>query len=389
MKKTIRSYDLNNKRVIIRCDLNVSIKDGKIVDDSKIVASLNTIRYATSNNARVILMSHLGKVKCEEDKDKNSLLVVANRLSELLEKDILFCPVTRGSELEEMVNSLKPRDVLLIENTRYEDYPNKLESGNDVELAKYWASLGDIYINDAYGTAHRKHASNVGIAKFLPSGMGLLMELEVNKIDQIIKEDTHPFIVIMGGKKVEDKLKLITKMLNICDKVLIGGAMAFTFLKAKGYNVGKSIVNDDEISRCKELLNNENLVLPVDVIVDNNGNISCKNIEDIEDNDIGYDIGNLTIKLFNDYISSSKRIVMNGPMGMFENNNFQNGTKEIYKTIIDNKIRCLVGGGDSLTSLKMLNIDSSKLIISTGGGATLTYLEGGEMPGISVLNEEK
>ena len=387
MKKTIRDYNLNGKRVIIRCDFNVPITDGKIDDDNRIRMSLETINYAIDNNAKVILLSHLGKIKEESDKEKNSLEIVSVRLSELLNRKVIFSHDTRSEELTKLVNDLKEKDVLLIENTRYEDLDGKKESSCDMELAKYWASLGDIFINDAYGTCHRAHASNVGIAKLLPNGLGFLVEKEVTKIDSVLNEDTHPFIIIMGGKKVSDKIPIIKNLINKCDLLLIGGAMAFTFLKAKGYNVGNSIVDIDNISFCKDMLEkySDKILLPIDIINENKENVK---IEDIKD-DIGYDIGRGTIELYCDKLKNAKRIIVNGPMGMFEDKDYANGTRKIYECITGNNIKTIIGGGDSASSVKNLGFDGKFYHISTGGGATLEYLSGEILPGISVIEDEE
>lgn len=387
MKKTIKDYDLNGKRVMIRCDFNVPITNGKIDDDNRIRMSLKTINYAIDNNAKVILLSHLGKIKEESDKEKNSLEIVSVRLSELINRKVIFSHDTKSEELTRLVNNLKEKDVLLIENTRYEDLDGKKESSCDMDLAKYWASLGDIFINDAYGTCHRAHASNVGIARLLPNGIGFLVEEEITKIDSVLKENTHPFIIIMGGKKVSDKIPIIKNLINKCDLLLIGGAMAFTFLKAKGYNVGNSIVDVDNISFCKDMLEKypNKILLPIDIINENNDNIKIENIKD----DIGYDIGKETIKLYCDKIKDAKRIIVNGPMGIFENENYANGTRKIYECISENNIKTIIGGGDSASSVKKLGFDGKFYHISTGGGATLEYLSGEILPGISVIEDEE
>jgi len=243
MKKTIKDFDLNEKKVVIRCDLNVPMKDNKISDDTRIIASLKSIKYLIEKNAKVIILSHLGKVKTEEDKEKNSLYEVYLKLKELLDTEVYFSSDTRGDKLNEMVNNLKNREVLLVQNTRYEDLDGKKESSCDLELSKYWASLGDIFINDAYGTLHRAHASNVGIGKLLPNGIGFLVEEEVNKIDSFLFDKVEPFMVVMGGKKVSDKIKVIDNLITKCDKLLVGGAMSFTFLHILGYKVNMEFVD--------------------------------------------------------------------------------------------------------------------------------------------------
>lgn len=393
MKKTIKDYDLNNKKVIIRCDLNVPIKEGIIQDDTRIKASLKTIEYALTNGAKVILLSHLGKIKEEKDLEKNNLYPVSIRLSELLDREVLFSSKTTGKELETKINSLNKGDILLVQNTRYEDLDNKKESSCNEELAKYWASLGDLFINDAYGTSHRAHASNVGIAKYLPNGLGFLVEEEINKLDNILNENTNPFVVIMGGAKVSDKIKVIENLILKCDKLLIGGGMAYTFLKAKGYNIGSSIVDTESLDFCKNILDkySNKIILPTDNIVStslDSNEFQIKDINNIQDIDMGLDIGPKTIELFTNILANAKRVVINGPMGCFENPTYANGTKAIYNFITTNKIKTLIGGGDSASSVNKLSEPSKFYHISTGGGATLEYLEGKILPGIDIIKDK-
>lgn len=386
MKKTIQDFDLDGKKVIIRCDFNVPMNNGKIEDATRIVASLRTIKYALRNNAKVILLSHLGKVKTEDDKISNSLYPVAEKLSSYLDKQVLFSPDTRSSKLTEMVDNLKDGDVLLIENTRFEDVPDKKETNCDEELSKYWASLGDIFINDAYGTCHRAHASVVGIPKYLPSGVGFLVEKEVQKLDNILKSNTHPFVAILGGKKVNDKISLTQSLLEKCDKLLIGGAMSFTFLKALGYNTGSSIVSDDYVEFAKEMINKyeDKIVLPVDFVLET----TTKDIKDFSDGDIGYDIGSKSIKLFEKELDSARRVIINGPMGLFEDVKYQNGTKSIFKYLDKNKIKTLIGGGDSAAAVNKLGFDDAFYHVSTGGGATIKYIEKGSLVGIDAIEDK-
>lgn len=387
MKKTIKDYDLEGKRVIIRCDLNVPMIDGVITDDTRIRSSVRTIKYAISNGASVILLSHLGKVKTVEDKEKNSLREVSIRLSEYLNKRVIFSSDTRSDELTDMVKNLNKGDVLLVENTRFEDIDGKRESNCDEELSKYWASLGDIFINDAYGSSHRSHASVTGIPKYLPSGIGFLVEKEIKKIDGILDSNTHPFVIILGGKKVDDKITLIEKLIVRCDKLLIGGAMSFTFLKAIGFNIGKSIVSDEHISFCKNILDkySNKIVLPVDFVTDS----GIKDINDFDDSDIGFDIGNKTVKLFEKELEVAKRVIINGPMGMFEDERYSKGTKKIFKILDKNKIKTVVGGGDTASSVNSLGYGDSFYHISTGGGATMKYLEDKILVGIEVIDDAK
>lgn len=387
MKKTIKDYQYSDKKVILRCDFNVPINNGLITDDTRIIESLETINYLVKNNAKVIILSHLGKVKVEEDKKNNTLYPVYLRLKELLNTNVYFSEETRGEKLEKMIANLKPQDVLLIENTRFEDIPDKLESSCDKYLSTYWASLGEIFINDAYATSHRIHASNVGISKILPSAIGFLVEKEITKLDEIINESTHPYTIIMGGKKVSDKTLVIDNLIKKCDYLLLGGGMCYTFLKAKGLNIGASIVEDDNLEYCKELLTNypNKIILPTDIVTKDK---LIKNVQSFCDEDLGYDIGPKTIDTFKDIIKKSQRIIINGPMGVFEDSNFANGTREIYETIKNNHIKTLIGGGDSVASVNILGYSNAFYHISTGGGATLEYLSGRSLPAIDIISDK-
>ena len=393
MKKTIRDYDLNNKKVIIRCDFNVPIKYVKIIDDNRIVQSLTTIKYAIDGGAKVILMSHLGRIKEEADKEKNSLRLVAERLSSLLGKNVIFVPETRGSILEDAVNNLKTGDVLLMENTRFEDVPGKKESGNDPELGKYWASLGDIFINDAFGTAHRAHASNVGIASNLPSGLGFLVEKEVNELG-ILNNPEHPFVVILGGSKVTDKIGVINNFVTKADKIIIGGGMAYTFLKAEGKNIGKSILDSDSIDFCKDVLTkySDKIVLPVDTVVtkefSNEVPYNTVSVDNIQDDEIGMDIGSGTISLYNSVLNGAKVVFWNGPLGVYEFSNFTVGTAETLKKIVSLNAKTILGGGDVVAAASKLGYKDKVTFASTGGGVTLEFMEGKELPGVASINEK-
>ena len=297
MKKTIKDYELNGKTVILRCDLNVPIENGIISDDTRIKESLTTINYLIEKGAKIVVLSHLGKVKTEEDKQKNTLYPVYLKLKELLKTKVYFTKETRGNDVEEKTLNLKNGELLLIENTRHEDLIGKKESSCDEELSSYWAKLGDVYVNDAYGTSHRSHASNVGISKKLPNAIGFLIEKEITKLDEIMNENTHPFIVIMGGKKISDKTLVIENLIKKCDKILICGGMCFTFLKALNINGGQSIVDDENLEFCKKILNkySDKLLLPIDIVTNNN---EIKVINNLNENDIGYDIGPKTIEIF-------------------------------------------------------------------------------------------
>ena len=387
MKKTIKDYKYKGKKVIIRCDLNVPIEDGRITDDTRIKESLKSLNYLIENDAKIIVLSHLGKVKSEEDKNKNTLYPVYIKLKEYLNTNVFFSKETRGESLEKLVNNLKEKEVLLIENTRFEDVPNKLESSCDEELSKYWASLGDIFINDAYGTCHRAHASNVGIAKLLPNGIGFLVEKEVTKLDEILNENTHPYTIVMGGKKISDKTLVIDNLITKCDYLLLGGGMCFTFLKSLNYNVGSSIVDDENIAYCQNLMKkySDKIILPIDIVTNN---MVIREITSINDDESGFDIGPQTIKLFTNILKKSKRVIINGPMGVFEEKAFSIGTKKIYDVLKENHVKTLIGGGDSAASVNKLGFTNEFYHISTGGGATLEYLSGTSLPGISVIEEQ-
>lgn len=388
--KTIRDIDINNKRVIIRCDFNVPIKEGKIVDDTRIVEAIPTIKYCLDNNCKVILMSHLGRVKEEADLEKNNLAPVADRLSELLEKDILFSEKTRGEELEELVKSLESGDVLLIQNTRYEDLDGKKESGNDPELGAYWASLGEVFINDAFGTAHRAHASNVGIASHLPSAAGFLIEKEINALS-VLDNPEHPFVVVLGGAKVSDKIGVIENLVTKADKILIGGGMAFTFLKAKGLEIGKSLLDEESIDFCTKVLKDysDKLVLPVDCAVTNeytnDEEYRVKSVETLSSDEMGLDIGPETLKLFEESLKGSAIVVWNGPLGVYEFEKYKKNTDELLKYIVENDIKTILGGGDIVAAAANAGYKDKVYHASTGGGASLEYLEGKKLPGIEAV----
>ena len=395
MKKTIRDYDLEDKKVIIRCDFNVPIKDNKITDDNRIKMSLETIKYAIDNNAKVILMSHLGRVETKQDKEKNSLKIVANRLSELLNQDVIFIDETRGKKLENAINNLKRKEVLLIENTRFEDLNGQKESKNDQELGKYWASLGDIFINDAFGTCHRAHASNVGIASNLQNGIGFLVEKEIKEISDTLENPDRPFTVILGGSKVKDKIKVIENLVKIADYILIGGGMAFTFLKSEGYEIGSSLLDIENLEFCKNILEQygNKIILPVDTVCSKEiteiSSFYEKDINNIENDDIGLDIGSKTIEIFKKVIEKSNTVIWNGPVGMFEMTKYSKGTKGICEALKLNKGKKIVGGGDTASAVINFGYKDYMTHISTGGGASLELLEGKILPGIGVIDEKK
>lgn len=392
MIKTIKDLDIINKKVLIRCDFNVPLDNGKITDDTRIVKSLETIKYALEKNARVILFSHLGRIKSEEDKAKLSLEVVAKRLSELINKEVLFSNETRGSNLENMIASMKDKDVLLVQNTRYEDLDGKKESSNDEELGKYWASLGDVFVNDAFGTIHRCHASNVGISKYLESGIGFLVEKELEKLS-VLDSPIKPFVVIMGGAKVSDKIGVIENLITKCDKLLIGGGMAYTFLKAKGLDIGNSLLDSENIDFCKNMLDkySSKIVLPIDHIVSSgidSVDTKEKSIEDISSDEMGLDIGSKSIELYKDVLKDSSTILWNGPLGYSEISCYERGTKEILEYVVSLHNTSVLGGGDIVAAATRYNLKDKVFHASTGGGATLCYLEGKELPGLKYIKEK-
>ena len=379
--ETIQNANVENKKVIVRVDFNVPIKDEKIVDDTRIISSLKTINYLISNNAKVILLSHLGRISSESDKENNSLEIVAKHLSSLVNSPVYFCPITRGDMLSSEVNSLQNKEILLIENTRYEDYPKKLESSCDETLSRYWASLGDIFVLDAFGSAHRCHASTYGISKYLPSYAGFLVSEEVKMLDKAIHEKKS---LILGGSKVEDKIGVIDNLVGTSDYIFLGGAMCFTFLKAKGYSVGSSIVSEDKIDYCKSILDSDRdkIFLPIDVVTQN----GVKIIDDLNIEDIGYDIGPRTIKEYKEKLKNSNFVLWNGPLGKYEEESYENGTKEIMKYLNKEKIKTLIAGGDIISASKQFDISFD--LISTGGGSTLEYLEGKKFKTLERLNGE-
>lgn len=394
MKKTIKDYDLCGKKVIIRVDFNVPIKNGVITDNHRIVASIPTIEYAVNEGAKVILLSHLGRVKVEEDKNTNTLLPVAECLSELIGRDVTFIPATRGQVVENAISVMKNGEIVLLENTRFEDLDGKKESSNDAELGAYWASLGDIFINDAFGTAHRAHASNVGIASHLPSGVGLLIEKELNLMCPAIENPERPLVVILGGSKVSDKIGVIENLANIADYILIGGGMAYTFLYASDISVGNSLLDRDNVEFCRQMLSKyeDKIILPIDTVCANeikdDADIRTCFINEIRDNEIGVDIGYNTVKLFRQYLENAKTIIWNGPVGIFENDCFANGTKILLEVLKNIDAIKIIGGGDTGAAVSKFGYVNDVTHISTGGGASLELLEGKVLPGIQIINEK-
>lgn len=401
-KLIVSDVDVKDKKVLVRVDFNVPIKDGVIGDDNRIVAALPTIKYIIENGGKAILLSHLGRIKSDEDKKSLSLAPVAKRLGELLEKSVTFVPSNEGKEVEDAINNMKDGDVVVLENTRFQDIDNdfgKRESKNDPKLGEYWASLGDVFVNDAFGTAHRSHASNVGIATAMkaagkPAAAGFLLEKEIKFLGNAVANPVHPFVTILGGAKVSDKIGVITNLIPKADHIIIGGGMAYTFLKAQGHNIGKSLVEDDKVEFAKELLEKagDKLVLPIDNVAAtefNNDAASEVVGQDIPDNEMGLDIGPKTIELFKKTLEGAKTVVWNGPMGVFEMPNFAKGTLEVGRALADlPDATTIVGGGDSTAAAKQLGIAPKLTHISTGGGASLEYLEGKELPGIACVSDK-
>lgn len=399
-KLTVEDLDLAGKKVLMRVDFNVPIKDGVVGDDNRIVAALPTIKYVLDHQGKAILFSHLGRIKKEDDKPGLSMRPVAERLSNLLNMPVTFVPVTEGPQLEDAIAKMEDGQVLVVQNTRYEDVKDgeyvKRESGNDSELGKYWASLGDLFINDAFGTAHRKHASNVGIASNMPgkAAAGFLMEKEIKFLGDAVTNPVRPFVAILGGAKVSDKIGVINNLLDKADKVIVGGGMTYTFYAAKGIKIGNSLVEEDKIDVAKEILEKagDKLVLPVDnVVADKFANdANTKVVEgDIDDGWMALDIGPKSIEEFKKVLADAKTVVWNGPMGVFEMSNFAKGTLEVGQFLgtLEGAMT-IVGGGDSTAAAKQLGISDKLTHISTGGGASLAYLEGDVLPGIAAISDK-
>lgn len=379
MKKTIKDINIEGKSIVLRCDFNVPIENGEILDDARITASLETINYLIDKSCKIVILSHLGKVKSESDKEANSLKIVADRLGHLLKRDVIFPGVSSGEELISKVKSMNPKDVMLLENTRYEDVPDNKESGCDEKLSKFWASLGEVFVNDAFGTVHRCHASNYGISKYLPTVIGFLVEKELKALDILINSIERPFTVIMGGAKLEDKIPLIESIVPKSDYLLLTGGIANTFLKALNFNIGFSICDKASIPKVKEIMlqNKNKILLPLDAVVGNKYDHNYARyslINEVKDDEVIGDIGIRTINKYKDVINSSKTIFVNGTMGKYEELKFENGSEEMYKVLAKCPAKVVIGGGDSLSAVKKFKLDDRFFFLSTGGGATLEYL---------------
>ena len=397
-KLTVKDVDLKGKKVLVRVDFNVPVKDGVITNDNRITAALPTIKYILEQGGRAILFSHLGRVKEEADKEGKSLAPVAADLAAKLGQEVKFIPgVTRGAELEAAVNALEDGQVLLVENTRFEDVDGKKESKNDPELGKYWASLGDgIFVNDAFGTAHRAHASNVGISANVDKAVaGFLLENEIAYIKEAVEAPERPFVAILGGSKVSDKIGVIENLLEKADKVLIGGGMTYTFYKAQGIEIGNSLVEEDKLDVAKALLEKSNgkLILPVDS-KEANAFAGYTEVRDTEgeavsEGFLGLDIGPKSIAKFDEALTGAKTVVWNGPMGVFENPDFQAGTIGVMDAIVKQPgVKSIIGGGDSAAAAINLGRADKFSWISTGGGASMELLEGKELPGLAALTDK-
>lgn len=403
-KKIVSDLNVKDKKVLIRVDFNVPMKNGVITDDTRVRAALPTIKYVIDNGGKAIVFSHLGRVKSADDIKKNDIAPVAKRLEELINKPVKFVNATRGKELEDAAKNLKSGEILMFQNTRYEDFDialdkeTKKESKNDPELGKYWASLGDVFVNDAFGTAHRSAASNVGIASNVSeTAAGFLLEKEIKFIGGAVDNPVRPYVAILGGSKVSDKIGVIEALLEKADKVLVGGAMMFTFLKAEGYNVGASRCEEQEfVDLAKNLLAKANgkIILPVDAVVnkafeDTKG--EAKAVDAFASDDMGLDIGPKTLELFAKELAGAKTVVWNGPMGVFEMKNYAAGTVgvcDLLAKLTKEGASTIIGGGDSAAAAEQLGYASKVSHISTGGGASLEYLEGKELPGIKCVDEK-
>lgn len=396
-KQTVQDLNVTNKKVLVRVDFNVPLKDGVVTDDNRIKAALPTIQYLLDHNAKVVLCSHLGKVnhkepeKTEADKKKNNMAFVAPKLQEYVSAKVTFVDETRGEKLEAAINAMQPGEIVLMQNTRYE----KGESKNDPELAKYWASLVDLFVSDAFGSVHRAHASTVGVTEYLDSAVGFLVDKEIKALSSALDNPARPFVAILGGAKVSDKIGVIENLLKVADKVIIGGGMAYTFVKARGYEVGTSLLELDKVDLAKDIMakGEGKLLLPVDTVVadafDPNANSKVVAWNEIPEDWMGLDIGPETVKLFSDALAGAKTVVWNGPMGVFEMDRFATGTLEICKAISSlEDANTIIGGGDSAAAAIKLGFKDKFSHISTGGGASMEFLEGKVLPGIDAIKEK-
>lgn len=395
MKKRIQDLDVKDKRVLLRCDFNVPIENGVIKDDSKIVESLETIEYLVGKQAKIIILSHFGKVKTEEDKKKNSLEPVAKHLQSLVSSKVMFSRQTRSPQLALLVEKMKPGEILVLENTRFEDVPNKLESNNDIQLAMYWASLADIFCLDAFGSSHRKHASTYGVAKQIPSCIGFLVQKEVTNLDKYVLNAEKPFTILMGGAKVEDKVGLIESLLPKCDHLLLTGGIANSCLYTLEYMVGESLKTEDEaiLDRLKQLLvkYQEKIMLPLDVIVgksSDNNYVKHVKVDEVQAENSILDIGMDTVHAYEKILNDSATIFVNGTAGKYEDKKFATGTRELLEIIANNSSVKVAGGGDGVSAVKYFHFEDKFTYLSTGGGATLEYIINGGLPAIDNIEDD-
>ncbi len=399
-KKSVDDINVAGKKVLCRCDFNVPLKDGKITDENRLVAALPTIKKLIADGGRVILCSHLGKVKTEEDKQTKTLAPVAKRLSELLGQEVKFAadPEVVGPNARAAVDAMKDGDVILLENTRFR--PEETKNGE--AFSKDLASLCDVFVNDAFGTAHRAHCSNVGVAKLVDTAVvGYLMQKEIDFLGNAVENPVRPFVAILGGAKVADKLNVISNLLEKCDTLIIGGGMAFTFLKAQGYEIGKSLVDDTKLDYCKEMLAKaeklgKKLLLPVDTVtadafpdpIDAKIDVEVYDAANMPADKAGFDIGPKTAALYAEAVKTAKTVVWNGPMGIFENPILAKGTIAVAEALAETDATTIIGGGDSAAAVNQLGFGDKMSHISTGGGASLEFLEGKELPGVAAANDK-
>jgi phosphoglycerate kinase len=385
-KRSVRDLDVRDKRVLVRVDFNVPVKDGQVTDDTRIQRALPTIRYLLEEGARPALISHLGRPKGEPD-PKYILDPVAKKLEELLGAPVRKLDTAVGAEVEDALNDPDGEGVVLLENSRF--YPGETE--NDPEFAEQLASPFDLYVNDAFGAAHRAHATTVGVAELLPAAAGLLLEEEIDNLDKVVRDPERPFVAILGGAKVSDKVKVIESLLEVAETLLVGGAMCFTFFKSRGYEIGNSLVEDEYLEEAKRLMGEagERLVLPVDVVVadkmEEDADTEIVRVEKMPENMMGLDIGPETVDEFRGYITDARTIFWNGPMGVFEMDAYATGTEGIARAVAESEAISVVGGGDSVAAVRKLGLEDEMGFISTGGGASLEYVEGKELPGVAVL----
>ena len=394
-KKSVEDLNVSGKKVLIRCDFNVPMNDkGEITDDIRIKSALPTIKYIIDNGGKAVIMSHLGRPKGEA-KPEFSLKPISEKLSELLGKKVTFADDDQvvSEKTKNIVNDMKEGEVVLLQNTRYRSEETK----NGEDFAKELASLGDVYVNDAFGTAHRAHASNVGVSKLLPSAVGYLVKKEIDIMGKAMANPEKPFIAILGGAKVSDKIGVIENLLDKVDSIIIGGGMVFTFLKAKGLEIGSSLIEEDKVDLAKDILKkakekNVDFLLPTDVVVarefKNDTEFKTVDVENIPNDMMGLDIGEKSVKLFSDAIKDAKTVVWNGPMGVFEMSNFANGTMKVAQAMADSKAVTIIGGGDSAAAVEQSGLDDKMTHISTGGGASLEFFEGKELPGIQAIEDK-